>query len=260
VLNGDPAADLSAGAGPAATELQAALAVPIDGVSERIGVIVLYARAKDAFTVDHLRVLSGVASRASAAIENSLKYSQAERSATTDVLTGLANARSLFLHLDGELARAKRHHDSVTVLVCDLDRFKQLNDLHGHMEGNRALKLIAQALKKQCREYDFVSRMGGDEFVIVLPSHRLGSVEHKIDQLRASVSQAVAEVAGALGLGMSVGHASFPEDGEDAEALLATADRRMYRMKQQLATRSAESSGDELRRLGEKLGPRSTIH
>jgi diguanylate cyclase (GGDEF)-like protein len=260
ILNGDPASELAAGGGAAATELKSALAVPIDGVSERLGVVVLYSRAKDAFNVDHLRVVSGVASRAAAAIENAIKYTQAERSATTDVLTGLANARSLFLHLDGELARARRHQDSVTVLVCDLDRFKQLNDLHGHMEGNRALKLIAQALKKQCREYDFVARMGGDEFVVVLPSHRLGSVEHKIEQLRQSVSQAAAEVAGSVGLGMSVGHASYPEDGEDAEALLAAADRRMYRMKQQTVTRSAESAAEELRKLSEKLGPRSTIH
>jgi diguanylate cyclase (GGDEF)-like protein len=194
------------------------------------------------------------------AIENAIKYGQAERSATTDVLTGLANARSLFLHLDGELSRARRHHGNVTVLVCDLDRFKQLNDLHGHMEGNRALKLIAQAIKKQCREYGFVARMGGDEFVVVLPSHRLESVEAKIDHLQLAVTQASSEIPGAVGLGMSVGHASFPDDGEDAESLLAAADRRMYRMKRQNASRSVESAADELRRLSETLGPRPAIH
>lgn len=253
--NADPSTEVPG------TELQSALAVPLEGVSGLIGVITLYARGKDAFTADDLRVLTGVASRASAAIENSIKYSQAEQSATTDVLTGLANARSLFLHLDGELARAKRHQDNVTVLVCDLDRFKQLNDLHGHMEGNRALKSVAQALKKQCREYDFVARMGGDEFVIVLPSHKLGSsVETKIEQLRQAAEEAVAEIGGAIGVGMSIGHASFPDDGDDAEALLAAADRRMYRMKQQSAIRAAESTTQELRRLSENLGTRETIH
>ncbi len=260
VLNGDPSTELATCGGPTASELKSVLAVPIEGVSELIGVIALYSRTKDAFTVDHLRVLTGVAQRASVAIENAIKYGQAERSATTDVLTGLANARSLFLHLDGELSRARRHHGNVTVLVCDLDRFKQLNDLHGHMEGNRALKLIAQAIKKQCREYDFVARMGGDEFVVVLPSHRLESVEAKIEHLRAAVIQASSEVAGSVALGMSVGYASYPDDGEDAEALLAAADRRMYRMKQQSVTRSAESAAEELRRLSETLGPRPAIH
>jgi diguanylate cyclase (GGDEF)-like protein len=255
VRNADPSVELPG------TELTSALAVPLDGVSGLVGVIALYSRAKNAFGTDDLRILAGVASRASVAIENAIKYTQAEQSATTDVLTGLANARSLFLHLDGELARAKRHHDSVTVLVGDLDRFKQLNDLHGHMEGNRALKAVAAALKKQCREYDFVARMGGDEFVIVLPSHRLGSsVDAKIESLREAAAQAAAEFGGALGLSMSIGHASYPEDGEDAETLLAAADRRMYRMKQHSAILAAESTTLELRRLSEKLGTRETIH
>jgi diguanylate cyclase (GGDEF)-like protein len=234
-----------------------ALAVPIEGISELIGVIALYSRTPDRFSADDLRILSGVASRASAAIENALKYTQAERSATTDVLTGLPNPRSLFLHLDGELARARRNRDSVTVLVCDLDRFKQLNDLYGHMEGNRALKAVAQALKKQCREYDFVARLGGDEFVVVLPTHRAESAKAKIEQLRQAVSISVADIA--AGIGISIGHACYPEDGEDAEALLASADRRMYSMKQQSVAQSADTTALELQRLSATLGPRSTI-
>jgi diguanylate cyclase (GGDEF)-like protein/putative nucleotidyltransferase with HDIG domain len=256
VLNGDPAGDFASCPGLVARQFASALAAPIEGVTELIGVIVLYSRSANAFSVDHLRVLSGVAARAGTAIENAIKYSQAEQSATTDPLTGLANARSLFLRLDGELARAKRHREAVTVLVCDLDRFKQLNDLHGHMEGNRALRAVAQALKRQCREYDFVARMGGDEFVIVLPSHRLESVEAKIEQLQEAAMRAVAEIAGGSGLGISIGYASFPDDGEDAESLLAAADRRMYRMKEQSAARAAELAAEELRRLGERLGPR----
>jgi diguanylate cyclase (GGDEF)-like protein len=219
-----------------------------------LGVIALYSRGRDAFSADHLRVLTGVASRASGAIENALKYSQAEQSATTDVLTGLPNPRSLFLHLDGELARARRNHDSVTVLVCDLDRFKQLNDLHGHMEGNRALRAVAQALKKQCREYDFVARLGGDEFVIVLPTIRAESAKAKIEQLRQAVSASVSDIA--IGVGISIGHACYPEDGDDAEALLAAADRRMYSMKKEALAQSVDSTTHGLQRLSATLGPR----
>lgn len=266
VLNGDPSPELAGCGGPTASQLRCAMAAPItvtvNGATSRIGVIALYSRSEEAFSADHLRVLTGVAARAAIAIENSLRYSQAERFAATDVLTGLPNARSLFLQLDGELVRARRNRDNVTVLVCDLDRFKQLNDTYGHMEGNRALRLVAQSLKKQCREYDFVARMGGDEFVVVLPSYRMVAVEARIEQLRQAVSQAASEVAGAAGLGMSVGHALFPEDGEDAEALLAVADKRMYEMKQRSAKRLAEAaagSAKGLRQLGKALGS-SSVH
>ncbi|MEP6962348.1 MAG: HD domain-containing phosphohydrolase [Acidobacteriota bacterium] len=259
VVNGDPAAELAACGALAAAEFKSLLAVPLEGAGGVVGVISLYSRTRDAFLADHLRLLSAIALRAATAIENAVKYNQAERSATTDVLTGLPNARSLFLHLDAELARAKRHTETLAVLVCDLDRFKQVNDILGHMTGNRALRAIAQSLKKQCREYDFVARMGGDEFVVVLPTYKQGSVIPKIDQLQKSAAIAGAEVAGKLGLGISVGYACFPEDGDDAETLLAAADRRMYRMKQSSVSRTAESTTEELRKLGETLGPRDTI-
>lgn len=255
LVNADPAEELADCPGLPAGELVSAVAVPIQGVTELLGVIALYSRTKDAFSADHLRVLTGVASRASGAIENALKYSQAEQSATTDVLTGLPNPRSLFLHLDGELARARRNHDSVTVLVCDLDRFKQLNDLHGHMEGNRALRAVAQALKKQCREYDFVARLGGDEFVIVLPTIRVESAKAKIEQLQQAVAASVSDIA--IGVGISIGHACYPEDGEDAEALLAAADRRMYSMKKEALAQSVDSTTHGLQRLSATLGPRT---
>lgn len=259
VVNGDPAPELAACGALAAAEFKSLLAVPLEGIAGVVGVIALYSRTRDGFQADHLRLLSAISVRAATAIENAVKYNQAEQSATTDVLTGLPNARSLFLHLDAELARAKRHNETLAVLVCDLDRFKQVNDLLGHMEGNRALRVIAQSLKKQCREYDFVARMGGDEFVVVLPTYRPGSVIPKIEQLQKAAGIAGAEVAGKLGLGISVGYACFPDDGDDAETLLAAADRRMYRMKQSSISRTAESTADELRRLGETLGPRDTI-
>jgi diguanylate cyclase (GGDEF)-like protein/putative nucleotidyltransferase with HDIG domain len=234
------------------------LSVPIEGATETIGAITLYARRHEAFTEDHLRIVATVAARAAAAMENARKYTQAEESATTDVLTGLANTRSLFLHLDGELARAKRNRDRVTVLVCDLDRFKQLNDLLGHMEGNRALRAIADALKRQCREYDFVARMGGDEFVVILPTYPAATIMKKIEQLQQSTTAAVAGTTGAVGVGMSIGHACFPEDGADAETLLAAADRRMYAMKQQRLANAADTTARELQRLSETLGPRQS--
>src|SRR5437667_12422488 len=117
------------------------------------------------------------------AVENALKYQQAESSAVTDYLTGLPNARSLFLQLDRELARCKRDTSSLTVMVCDMDGFKQINDRFGHLEGNRVLRLFAQALKETCREYDYVARMGGDEFVVVAPGLAADAAVKQADQL-----------------------------------------------------------------------------
>jgi diguanylate cyclase (GGDEF)-like protein len=212
--------------------LRSALAIPLEGFSGVAGVLCLYAREASAFTEDHLRVLSAVATKVAVSVENALKYRQVERSAVTDMLTELPNARSLFLHLDSELSRAKRTDQTIAVLVCDLDGFKQINDRFGHLEGNRVLRAVARALRSNCREYDTVARLGGDEFVVVLPGQLAESVNGKVEQLSSAVAQAGYETVGAGYLGISVGVAYYPADGEDAEALLAAADQRMYREKQ----------------------------
>jgi diguanylate cyclase (GGDEF)-like protein/putative nucleotidyltransferase with HDIG domain len=216
--------------------LRSALAVPLEGVSGVIGVLALYRGERDAFTSDHLRILLAVSGKMALAIENALKYEQAESSATTDYLTGLPNARSLFLQLDRELARCKRDNLPLTLMVCDMDGFKKINDRFGHLEGNRVLRLFAQALKDSCREYDYVARMGGDEFVVIAPGLGAEAAAKKRDQIRPLAKQAGFEVCGEQILSLSVGMAISPEDGSDAEQLLTQADRRMYMEKQKQPT------------------------
>lgn len=188
----------------------------------------MYHAEPDAFTKDHLRILLAVSSKMALATENALKYEQAESSATTDFLTTLPNARSLFLQLDKELARCKREKTSLVVMVCDMDGFKQVNDRFGHLEGNRVLRLFAHAVKRTCREYDYVARMGGDEFVMVVPGLTADAASKRANQLKEMAKQAGQEVCGEDILSLSTGHAIYPQDGEDAETLLAEADRRMY--------------------------------
>jgi diguanylate cyclase (GGDEF)-like protein/putative nucleotidyltransferase with HDIG domain len=212
--------------------LRSALALPLEGVAGVIGVLALYRAERDAFTSDHLRILLAVSGKMALAIENALKYQQAESSATTDFLTGLPNARSLFLQLDRELARCKRDKTSLTLMVCDMNGFKKINDRFGHLEGNRVLRLFAQALKDSCREYDYVARMGGDEFVVIAPGLPADAAAKKAEQLRALAKQAGFDVCGEDMLSLSVGLAVSPDDGNDAEQLLTQADRRMYVEKQ----------------------------
>src|SRR5438046_8917078 len=238
IINGNPSVEPGYLNDPSKfSTLRSALAVPLEGVAGIIGVLALYRGERDAFTTDHLRILLAVSSKMALSIENALKYQQAESSATTDYLTGLPNARSLFLDLDRELARCKRDQSSLIVMVSDLDGFKQVNDRFGHLEGNRVLRLYAQALKESCRQYDYVARMGGDEFVVVAPGLTLEAAAKKADSLRELARKAGHEVCNEEILALSVGQALYPDDGKDAEALLAEADRRMYIEKQKQPSR-----------------------
>jgi diguanylate cyclase (GGDEF)-like protein/putative nucleotidyltransferase with HDIG domain len=233
IINGNPSVEPGYLNDPSKfSTLRSALAVPLEGIAGVIGVLALYRGGRDAFTSDHLRIVLAVSSKMALAIENALKYQQAENSATTDYLTGLPNARSLFLQLDRELARCKRDKSTLTVMVSDMDGFKQVNDRFGHLEGNRVLRLFAQALKDSCREYDYVARMGGDEFVVIAPGLGTQAAGKKAEQMRALAKQAGSEVCGEEIVSLSVGRAVYPEDGQDAEHLLAEADRRMYLEKQ----------------------------
>jgi diguanylate cyclase (GGDEF)-like protein/putative nucleotidyltransferase with HDIG domain len=233
IINGNPSVEPGYLNDPTKfSTLRSALALPLEGLEGVVGVLALYNAEADAFTSDHLRILLAVTSKMALAIENALKYQQAENSATTDYLTGLPNARSLFLQLDRELARCKRETISLTVMVCDMDGFKQINDRFGHLEGNRVLRLFAQALKDTCREYDYVARMGGDEFVVIAPGLLGEDAIKKADQLRELARQVGIEVCQEDILSLSVGRAIYPDNGLDAEELLAEADRRMYHEKQ----------------------------
>ncbi|MBV9505630.1 MAG: diguanylate cyclase [Acidobacteriia bacterium] len=233
IINGNPSVEPGYLNDPSKfSSLRSALAVALENATSAAGVIALYHAERDAFNQDHLRVLLAINPKVSLAVGNALKYEQAAISATTDALTSLPNARSLFLRLDSELARAKRNQTRLAVLVCDLDGFKQVNDRFGHLEGNKVLKMVASGLQQQCREYDCVARMGGDEFVLLLSGFTPLDLPDKLERLEQIARDAGIEVCGQPLLAMSVGAAFYPGDGEDTEGLLAEADRRMYVTKQ----------------------------
>jgi diguanylate cyclase (GGDEF)-like protein len=116
-------------------------------------------------------------------------------------------------------------------MVCDLDNFKQINDLYGHLEGDNLLKDFAGHLKESCRGYDYVARMGGDEFVIVAPGMNAEAANEKASRLNQLAIEAGRKIAGRDLVALSVGTAFCPEDSFDVERLLEEADRRMYSMK-----------------------------
>ena len=241
IMNGNPQVEAGYTVDPAKhSTLQSALVVPLEGLNGVVGVIAMYQTSRDAFTSDHLRILLAVASKVALSVENALKYQQAESSATTDYLTGLPNARSLFVHLAQEVARCRRTKSSLAVMVCDIDGFKQINDSFGHLEGDKLLREFSTRLKEVCRGYDYVARMGGDEFVITAPGLTPEAAQEKAERLNQAAIESGRHVCGREIISLSVGMTFCPEDGYDVERLLAEADRRMYSMKQTHHSQAAE--------------------
>jgi diguanylate cyclase (GGDEF)-like protein/putative nucleotidyltransferase with HDIG domain len=249
IVNGNPQVEAGYSNDPVkhTTLLQSALVVPLEGLNGVVGVLAMYQTNRDAFTPDHLRILLAVASKVALSVENALKYQQAESSATTDYLTGLPNARSLFVHLAQEVARCRRMKSSLAVLLCDIDGFKQINDSFGHLEGDKLLREFTTRLKDVCRGYDYVARMGGDEFVITAPGLTPEAAKEKAERLNQAAIESGRHVCGRDVITLSVGMAFCPEDGFDVERLLAEADRRMYSMKQ---VHHAEAVAREQKKLG----------
>ena len=232
ILNGNPQVEPGYVLDPKSAPMTSALAVPLQGLNGVVGVLSMYHSNPDAFTPDDLRILLAVASKVALSVENALKYQQAESSATTDYLTGLPNARSLFMHLAQEVARCRRMKTSLAVMVCDIDGLKRVNDSYGHIEGDKLLREFSMRLKEACRGYDYVARMGGDEFVITTPGLSSAAALEKAERLNQAAMDAGRRVCGCDITTLSVGSSFCPEDGYDVEALLSEADRRMYTVKQ----------------------------
>jgi diguanylate cyclase (GGDEF)-like protein/putative nucleotidyltransferase with HDIG domain len=230
---------------------RSALSVPLPGAQGVVGALTLYHREGGAFTRDHMRVLMAVSSIAGLTIENALRFVQVEETAATDSLTGLPNARMLFQRLDTGLQDAAQRGGRLAILVTDMDGFKKVNDQFGHATGDLVLREAAEVLKQACRGGDCVARMGGDEFVLLLADAEPEAVGVRIRTLDVLVAQAGERVCGVDFLRLSAGAAFFPEDGRDAEELLAMADARMYEMKRRHHGQATGAAG--LQRLADAV-------
>lgn len=152
-----------------------------------------------------------------------------ERSSRLDALTGLINRRALFAAADRLLARGEGVEPRLVVMFADLDKFKSINDTHGHGEGDRVLCEVARILRTSVRDSDVVARYGGDEFVLLLVDASLEQALAVADRIRQQIRAWSA--TNDLALGVSIGLGEAPADGCDLETLLASVDRALYRSK-----------------------------
>jgi diguanylate cyclase (GGDEF)-like protein len=220
-----------------ATAIGAALALPLKGRDRRVGALIAFDRAgasqRPRLSSILARSMNVLLEPAAMALDSALLLKRAEELSVTDDLTQLYNSRYLNLVLRRETKRASRSGRPLSLLFIDLDGFKAVNDVHGHLYGSRALVEAASLIRASARETDVVSRFGGDEFAIVLPdtgSEGAFSVGERVRD-RVAAHPFLADDGLNLHLTASVGVATLPDVAASADELVVAADKAMYQVK-----------------------------
>ncbi|HEU4700202.1 MAG TPA: sensor domain-containing diguanylate cyclase [Gemmatimonadales bacterium] len=210
----------------------AQLAVPLDAGTERMAVLVLGPRISEKpYGRAELELAGTLSFAAAIALKNAELVEQLHSAATTDALTGLYNRRALEERLAAEISRSQRHQLHTSILLLDLDHFKLINDTLGHAAGDRLLVLVANVLRQQCRTLDVVGRLGGDEFIVILPMTRPDEAQVFVDRVRVSLLD-LERLHPEFGhCTVSIGIAESPRHGTTVSRLLAAADAALYRAK-----------------------------
>lgn len=159
------------------------------------------------------------------------EFKKLQLNAATDALTGLHNRRLFEEYTDKELNRAKRYGHHLALALLDLHKLKQVNDQHGHMQGDQILQLAASTLRKSLRASDFAFRIGGDEFALLLPQADPEQATILCDRLRVNFEADLKPLKLDIAVTLDYGIAVHPQDGDTKEALVRLADRRLYELK-----------------------------
>lgn len=225
------------------------LAVPMEVRDKSIGALCAFKPDTAKPFSDHDRyLLSALGDFAAVSIDNARLYESSQRElaerkraeetirrlAYHDTLTGLPNRMLFNDRLGVALARARRHQHKVAVLLLDLDRFKKVNDTLGHSVGDQLLRAVGDRLVSVLRESDTVSRMGGDEFLLLLPEMaEAGDASRAAERILQVIRQPLVLERHTLHITTSVGFAMYPDDGKDGDTLVKKADLAMYRAKEE---------------------------
>jgi diguanylate cyclase (GGDEF)-like protein/putative nucleotidyltransferase with HDIG domain len=233
VYNINPGLDFSFSQLDFIQEYSAMVSLPLIANEKLVGAVSLYSCGLDNYEDEHMRLLETVSRIASDAIYKALQHAETENRALTDPMTLLPNARCLQAQFEKELGRASRNGSTFQLLMLDLDGFKAVNDTFGHKTGDELLKQIGRVMREQLRDYDFLARYAGDEFVALVPE----TGQDDINDLCRRIEKAVREFSLPLGdgraarVGISIGASCYPTHGETLDQIIIAADKAMYKVK-----------------------------
>ncbi|MBI5639532.1 MAG: diguanylate cyclase [Nitrospirae bacterium] len=209
--------------------------VPLIYSQDTIGLLFLGSKAGkgNSLDFDSAALLSLVGNHVSLIVDKIKLFLETKRLSITDGLTGLYNSRYFYKQLDLEILRSNRYGHSFSLILFDIDNFKQLNDTHGHQAGDDVLNELARILKNVSRETDIVVRYGGEEFIIILPNTSEEDTINLANRIRMAVEQNlfIANHGGGVNITLSGGIASYPQNASDAKRLLNAADTSLYAAK-----------------------------
>jgi diguanylate cyclase (GGDEF)-like protein len=208
------------------------LSIPVSGRDSEAGVLWLFEDGRP-FAADEIECARLIAAHADLALTNAERYHRAKERAFIDDVTEAYNARFLRQAIEHEIQRAERYGKPLCLLFLDLDRFKLVNDQHGHLVGSQVLRRLSEVLAQCIRQVDTLARYGGDEFTILLVDTGIEEGLAVGERIRRTVADTLFE--GGRGtpirLTISVGVAAYPTHSRERESLLDLADKAMYRAK-----------------------------
>lgn len=237
-------------------EYSAMASLPLFVGENLLGAVSLYSCELENYEEEHMRLLEAISRIASDAVSVSRQHAESESRALTDPMTGLPNARSLQAQFEKEAGRASRNGTSFQLLMLDLDGFKAVNDTFGHKVGDLMLKEISQVMRRELRDYDFLARYAGDEFVVIAPE----TSDQDIQELCQRIQKAVCgfklptKNGGHASVGVSLGAACFPRHGETLDHVIIAADKAMYAVKG-----SRKNKSKQMAAMKQKAPERNTI-
>ncbi|MCH7662288.1 MAG: sensor domain-containing diguanylate cyclase, partial [Chloroflexi bacterium] len=211
----------------------AIIGMPLKIRERVVGVMNIAYQEPHEITSDELQVIELLGDQAALAVENAHLHDLVMQQALTDPLTRLPNRRAFSQRLEQEIRRSIRYQHKFALVMLDFDNFKHINDTYGHPAGDETLREIGRCMQAEVRDTDFIARIGGDEFALILPETTMDNAEKICEQLREVIGECTFswQHDGATIPKPSTGIAGFPIDATNGEDLISAADTALYRAK-----------------------------
>jgi diguanylate cyclase (GGDEF)-like protein len=227
--------------------MRSSLTCPLAAAGKPVGLMVFSSKEPNTYDEDHRAMLEHIAEHVATILERSRLYERLgelnwqlriakdalEYQATHDGLTRLYNRSAILDTAEQEMERAGRRGRPITIVMCDIDHFKAINDAHGHLVGDRVLQAVADRLKEALRSYETVGRYGGEEFLITLYDCDAEGAPHAMERLRTAVGgEGIETTKGVVNVSISLGAAAGNGNEADLDTFIRLADEAMYEAKE----------------------------